>query len=171
IGILNSQDQANAARAIAKWPFVDSGRIGIWGWSGGGSSTLNGMFRYPDVYAMGMAVGPGPDVRYYETGCHGGCCALSQRRAAAYKQSSAITFASQLKGELLVVHGTGDDNVHYQGTEALINALVAAGKQFRMMAYPNRSHGIYEGEGTSRHLFGLLTGFLNEKLPSGARGE
>lgn len=171
IGILNSQDQANAARAIAKWPFVDSGRIGIWGWSGGGSSTLNGMFRYPDVYAMGMAVAPVADIRYYDTIYQERYCGLPQDRADEYKQSSPITFASQLKGELLVVHGTGDDNVHYQGTEALINALVAAGKQFRMMAYPNRSHGIYEGEGTSRHLFGLLTGFLNEKLPSGARGE
>lgn len=70
-----------------------------------------------------------------------------------------------------MVHGTGDDNVHYQGTEELINALIASGKQFRMMAYPNRSHGIYEGRGTTRHLFSLLTSFLMENLPAGARAE
>jgi dipeptidyl-peptidase-4 len=72
-----------------------------------------------------------------------------------------------LKGKLLIVHGTGDDNVHYQGTEALINALVAANKQFSMFAYPNRSHSISEGTGTSKHLMGLLTRYLHEKLPAG----
>ena len=85
--------------------------------------------------------------------------------------TAGFTFAGQLKGDLLIVHGTGDDNVHYQGTEALINALVTSGKPFTMMAYPNRSHGIYEGAGTTRHVFGLLTRFLNEKLPPGPRGE
>jgi dipeptidyl-peptidase-4 len=84
-----------------------------------------------------------------------------------YKQSSPVTFAANLKGQLLIVHGTGDDNVHYQGTEALIDALVAANKPFTMMAYPNRSHGIFEGRGTTLHLYGLLTRFLNEKLPPG----
>jgi dipeptidyl-peptidase-4 len=171
IGIRNSLDQANAARAIAKWPFVDATRIGIWGWSGGGSSTLNAMFRYPDVYQVGVSVAPVPDIRYYDTIYQERYCGLPQDHLDEYKQSSPITFANQLKGQLLVVHGTGDDNVHYQGTEALINALVAANKQFTMMAYPNRSHGIYEGVGTTRHLYGLLTRFLNEKLPPGPRGE
>jgi len=80
-----------------------------------------------------------------------------------------VTFANQLKGNLLVVHGSGDDNVHYQGTEELVNALVAANKDFRMMVYPNRSHGIYEGAGTRKHLYTLLTNYLNEKLPPGPR--
>jgi dipeptidyl-peptidase-4 len=171
MGIRNSSDQANAARAISKWPFVDTTRIGVWGWSGGGSSTLNAMFRYPDVYQVGLSVAPVPDIRYYDTIYQERYCGLPQDHPEEYKQSSPITFASQLQGQLLLVHGTGDDNVHYQGSEALINAMIAANKQFTMMAYPNRSHGIYEGAGTTRHLYGLLTRFLNEKLPSGPRGE
>ncbi|MBL8168021.1 MAG: S9 family peptidase, partial [Acidobacteria bacterium] len=171
MGIRNSSDQASAARVISKWPFVDAARIGIWGWSGGGSSTLNAMFRYPDVYKVGMSVAPVPDIRYYDTIYQERYCGLPQDHPDEYKQSSPITFASQLQGQLLLVHGTGDDNVHYQGSEALINALIAANKQFTMMAYPNRSHGIYEGPGTTRHLYGLLTRFLNEKLPPGARRE
>lgn len=167
MGIVNSGDQAAAARAISKWQFVDPTRIGIWGWSGGGSSTLNAMFRYPDVYAVGMSVAPVPDIHYYDSIYQERYCGLPQEHPDEWKQSSPVTFAGQLKGSLLVVHGTGDDNVHYQGTEALINALVAANKQFSMMAYPNRSHGIYEGAGTTRHLFGLLTRFLQEKLPAG----
>ncbi len=171
MGVINSQDQANAARAVSRWPFVDPARIGIWGWSGGGSSSLNAIFRYTDVYSMAMAVAPVPDLRYYDTIYQERYCGLPQDNPEEYKQSSPITFAHQLKGHLLIVHGTGDDNVHYQGTEALINALVAANKQFTMMAYPNRSHGIYEGPGTTRHLYGLLTRFLNEKLPPGPRTE
>jgi dipeptidyl-peptidase-4 len=169
MGIVNSQDQASAARAISKWPFVDPARIGIWGWSGGGSSTLNAIFRYGDVYQVGLSVAPVPDLRYYDTIYQERYCGLPQNHPDEYKASSPITFANQLKGQLLVVHGTGDDNVHYQGTEALINALVAANKPFQMMAYPNRSHGIYEGPGTTRHLYGLFTRFITEKLPAGAR--
>ncbi len=169
IGVVNSQDQANAVKAIIKWPFVDPARVGIWGWSGGGSSTLNAMFRYPDLYRTGIAVAPVPDIRYYDTIYQERYCGLPQDHPDEYKQSSPITFAGQLRGQLLVVHGSGDDNVHYQGTESLINALVAANKPFTMMVYPNRSHGIYEGPGTRRHLFGLLTRFLKEKLPSEPR--
>jgi dipeptidyl-peptidase-4 len=169
MGIVNSGDQAAAVREIIKWPFIDSTRVGVWGWSGGGSSTLNAMFRHPDLYKVGVAVAPVADIRYYDTIYQERYCGLPQDHPDEYKQSSPITFAGQLKGELLVVHGTGDDNVHYQGTEALINALVAANKQFQMMAYPNRSHGIYEGAGTTRHLYGLLTRFLNERLSAGPR--
>ena len=81
--------------------------------------------------------------------------------------NSPITFANGLKGNLLIIHGTGDDNVHYQGTEALINALVAANKQFSTFSYPNRSHSISEGTGTQRHLLGMMTKYLNERLPAG----
>lgn len=169
VGIVNAGDQAAAVRAITKWPFIDAGRVGVWGWSGGGSSTLNAMFRFPDLYHVGMAVAPVPDIRFYDTIYQERYCGLPQDRPEEYKQSSPITFASQLKGQLLIVHGTGDDNVHYQGTESLVNALVAANKQFTMMAYPNRSHGIYEGAGTTRHLYELLTRFLNDKLPPGPR--
>jgi dipeptidyl-peptidase-4 len=164
IGIVNSGDQAAAARAISKWPFVDPARIGIWGWSGGGSSTLNALFRYPDVYSTGVSVAPVPDIRYYDTIYQERYCGLPQDHPEEWKQSSPITFAGQLKGNLLIIHGTGDDNVHYQGTEALINSLISAKKQFSMMSYPNRSHGIHEGPGTQQHLFDLMTKYIKERL-------
>jgi dipeptidyl-peptidase-4 len=170
IGIISSRDQAMAVKAIAaQFPYVDGGRIGIWGWSGGGVSTLNAMFRYPDVFHTGMAVASLPDLRYYDTIYQERYMGLPQESPEAYEQSSPITFAHQLEGNLLLVHGTGDDNVHYQGVEALINKLVEHNKHFTMMAYPNRSHGIYEGPGTTRHLYGLLTRYLQENLAPGPR--
>jgi len=169
MGIINSLDQANAARAISKWAYVDSSRIAIWGWSGGGSATLNAMFRYPDVYQVGLAVAPVADLRLYDTIYQERYCGLPQDHPEEYKKSSPVTFASQLKGQLLIVHGTGDDNVHYQATEKLIDELIAANKPFTIMPYPNRSHSINEGAGTTRHLYGLLTRYLNEKLPPGGR--
>src|ERR1044072_9059237 len=164
MGIVNSSEQAAAARASAKCPVVDAARIAIWGWSRDGYAALNAMFRYPDIYKTGVSVAPVPDIRYYDSIYQERYCGLPQNHPDEYKQSSPITFAGNLKGNLLVVHGTGDDNVHYQGTEALINALVAANKQFSMMSYPNRSHGIFEGPGTQRHLFGLLTRYIKENL-------
>ena len=118
---------------------------------------------------MGMSVAPVPDLRYYDTIYQERYGGLPQDHPEEWKQSSPITFAGQLQGQLLVVHGTGDDNVHYQGTEAMIDKLIAANKQFSIMPYPNRSHGISEGPGTMRHLFGLLTRYLNENLPAGGR--
>jgi dipeptidyl-peptidase 4 len=169
-GVVNSADQANAVKAMtAKMPYLDASRVGIWGWSGGGVSTLNAMFRYADIYKMGMAVAPVPDQRFYDTIYTERYMGLPDANAADYKQSSPITFANGLKGDLLIVHGTGDDNVHYQGTEVLINELIKLNKPFSMMAYPNRTHSISEGENTTRHLFGLLTRYLNEHLPAGPR--
>lgn len=169
IGVLATDDQAGAARTIGRWPWVDSTRFGIWGWSGGGSMTLNLMFRTPGVYATGMAVAPVPDVHLYDTIYQERYMGLPSENEADYQRSSPLTFANQLRGNLLIVHGSGDDNVHYQGTERLVNALVAANKQFQMMVYPNRSHGIFEGEGTSLHLYSLLTRYLREHLPAGGR--
>jgi dipeptidyl-peptidase-4 len=127
------------------------------------------MFRYPDIYKTGMAVAPVPDIRLYDTIYQERYMGLPQDNPEDYTQASPVTFADKLEGNLLIVHGTGDDNVHYQGTEALINALVAANKQFTMLAYPNRSHGIYEGRGTTLHLYTLLTDYLKEHLPPGPR--
>ena len=165
MGVLNGADQAAAARAIGKWPFVDPRRLGVWGWSGGGSTTLNVMFRTPDVYRMGMAVAPVADLHYYDTIYQERYVGLPQDNPEVYRVGSPVTFASQLKGDLLVVHGSGDDNVHYQNTEALVNALVKANKPFQLMVYPNRTHCICEGEGTSIHLYSLLTRYLSEHLP------
>jgi dipeptidyl-peptidase-4 len=169
IGVITSEDQAGAARTISRWSWVDSTRLGVWGWSGGGSSTLNLMFRYPGLYRMGMAVAPVPDMHLYDTIYQERYMGLPQENEEDYKQGSPITFADRLKGELLIVHGSGDDNVHYQGTERLVNALVAAGKPFQLMVYPNRTHGIFEGEGTTLHVYSLLTRFLTEHLPAGPR--
>ena len=169
IGILASADQAAATREIIQWPFVDSERVGIWGWSGGGSMSLNAIFRYPDLYHTAMSVAPVPDQHFYDTIYQERYMGLPSENADGYRLGSPITFAHQLEGNLLIVHGTGDDNVHYQGTEALINVLIGANKQFTMMAYPNRSHGINEGPNTTRHLFYLLTDYLNRNLPPGPR--
>jgi dipeptidyl-peptidase-4 len=169
IGVYASEDQTGAARAIGRWSWVDSTRFGVWGWSGGGSMTLNLMFRSPGVYQTGMAVAPVPDVHLYDTIYQERYMGLPQQNEADYVASSPLTYADRLRGNLLVVHGSGDDNVHYQGTERLINALVAANKQFKLMTYPNRSHGIFEGEGTTLHLFTQLTNFLLKNLPPGPR--
>ncbi len=170
VGTLASADQAAAVRRILEQrPYVDPDRIGVWGWSGGGSMTLNALFRYPELYRVGMAVAPVPDQRYYDTIYQERYMGRPQDNPEGYRRGSPITYASALRGELLLVHGTGDDNVHYQGTAALVDRLVAAGKQFAMMAYPNRTHAIAEGAGTRRHLYGLLTRFLHEHLPAGPR--
>jgi dipeptidyl-peptidase-4 len=169
VGVLNSADQAAAARTIRGWPWVDSTRIGVWGWSGGGSMTLNLMFRYPEIYRTGMSVAPVADERLYDTIYQERYMGLPQENAAEYREGSALTFAGQLKGNLLVVHGSGDDNVHYQGTERLVNALVAANRPFTMMVYPNRTHCICEGDQTTLHLFSLLTRYLEQNLAAGGR--
>jgi dipeptidyl-peptidase-4 len=154
---------------MGRWPWVDSTRIGVWGWSGGGSTTLQLMFRYPELYRTGMAVAPVPDQRLYDTIYQERYMGLPQENEAAYREGSAITYADRLRGDLLVVHGSGDDNVHYQGTERLVNALVAANRPFDLMVYPNRTHCICEGDGTGLHLYALLTRYLEQHLPAGGR--
>ena len=144
VGVLASQDQAAAVRAINQWSFVDSTRIGIWGWSGGGSMTLNALFRYPEVYHMGMSVAPVPDQRYYDTIYQERYMSTPQDNPDGYREGSPITYAQNLQGDLLLVHGTGDDNVHYQGSEALINKLIEHNKHFTMMTY---------ADGCVRHFF------------------
>ena len=168
IGTLASRDQAAANRAIREWSFVDGDRIGIWGWSGGGSMTLNMMFRYPELYGTGMSVAPVPDQRYYDAIYQERYSGTLDLYAVGYRRGSPIHHVDGLEGNLLLVHGTGDDNVHYQGSEALINAMIEKNKVFTMMAYPNRSHGIFEGANTTRHLFALLTRYLKENVPPGA---
>jgi dipeptidyl-peptidase-4 len=165
IGILASADQAAAVEALLqKWPYLDAGRVGVWGWSGGGSMTLNAMFRYPDIYKTGIAVAFVSDQRLYDTIYQERYMGLPKDNEEGFKNGSPITFASELKGNLLIIHGTGDDNVHYQGFEKLVNELIAHRKRFTMMAYPNRSHGIYEGKNTTMHLYELMTRYLKENL-------
>jgi dipeptidyl-peptidase-4 len=170
IGTVAVEDQTAAARAILRHrPYVDSTRVGVWGWSGGGSSTLSLLFRSPDVYRMGMAVAPVTNQRFYDTIYEERYMGLPQDDPDVYRTASPISYVRGLRGDLLLVHGSGDDNVHYQNSESLINALVAANKPFTMMDYPNRTHCICEGQNTSRHLFELLTRYLHEHLPAGPR--
>ena len=167
IGPLSSKEQADAVHAFARTrPYADSDRVAIWGWSGGGSSTLNAMFRFPDVYKVGMAVAPVADQRLYDTIYEERYVGLPSTNAHGYDVGSPINFAQGLRGKLLVVHGSGDDNVHYQGTERLVNRLVSLDKEFDMMVYPNRTHCICEGAGTTLHLYSLLTRYLLTNLPA-----
>ena len=168
--MLASEDQAAALRAVLRErPYLDPTRIAVWGWSGGGSMTLNLMFRHPELYAVGMSVAPVPDQRLYDTIYQERYMGLPQRNAEGYRLGSPITYAEGLRGKLLLVHGSGDDNVHYQGTERLVNRLVELGKPFDFMAYPNRSHCICEGPGTTLHVYSLLTRYLTTNLPAGPR--
>jgi len=170
LGILASADQAAATRVVIKSrPYVDPSRIGIWGWSGGGSMSLNAIFRYPDLYHTAMAIAFISDQRLYDTIYQERYMGLPSDNEEGYRNGSPITFAHQLKGHLLLIHGTGDDNCHYQSCEALVNELIRHNKPFSMMAYPNRSHSISEGENTGRHLYELLTRYLKENLPPGPK--
>ena len=166
VGDLSSKEQAAAIGAFAsRHPFIDTNRIGIWGWSGGGTNTLNAMFRFPDIYKVGVAIAPVPDQRFYDTIYQERYMGLPKGNADGYKRGSAINFAEGLKGKLLIIHGSGDDNVHYQGTERLVNRLVELGKPFDLMVYPNRTHTISEGPGTSAHIFQLIARYFVEHLP------
>lgn len=171
IGLINIRDQAMAAKEILKWPYVDSSRVAVHGWSGGGSSTLNLMFQYPEIYKTGISVAAVDDQLTYDN--------IYQERymgvpiddagRAPFIKGSPVTYAKNLRGNLLLIHGTGDDNVHYKNAELMINELVKNNKQFQLMSYPNRTHSISEGAGTTLHLQTLFTKFLKEKCPPGGR--
>ena len=144
-------------------------RIGITGWSGGGSQTLNSMFRYPDVFHTGIAIAFVADQRLYDTIYQERYMNTPQNNPEGYRKGSPISYAAGLKGNLLLIHGTGDDNVHYQNCEMLVNELVRHGKIFSQISYPMRSHGIYEGEGTSLHLRKTMADYWLKNLPAGGK--
>ena len=169
IGILASLDQAAAARKIMEWDFVDPERIGIWGWSGGGSMTLNCLFRFPEIYKMGIAIAFVSHQKFYDTCYQERYMGLPDDNEYGYREGSPITHAHKLEGKLLIIHGSADDNVHFQNFERLVDELVKHNKKFSMMVYPMRSHGIYEGENTSRHLREMMTWYLKDNLPAGPK--
>lgn len=165
LGILNAREEAVGVRALLKqFTFLDPQRVGIWGWSGGGTSSLDAIFQYPDLYRTAIAVAPVPDRRLYDTIYEERYMGLPKDQLKAYTAGSPITRAKSLQGHLLLIHGTGDDNVHYQGVEKLINELIIHNKAFTVMPYPNRDHAINIGKGTSRHLYELMTSYLKEHL-------
>jgi dipeptidyl-peptidase-4 len=170
VGELSSREQADAIRALAaERPYVDLDRVAIYGASGGGTNTLNAMFRYPELYKVGISLAPVPDQRLYDTIYQERYMGLPAENEQGYFRGSAINFADRLRGRLLLIHGTGDDNVHYQGTERLVNRLIENGKLFDMMSYPNRTHALSEGTGTALHRQRLTARYVLEHLPAGAK--
>lgn len=165
IGVNAPKDQAAAVKAILKErTYLDPGRVGIWGWSGGGSMTLNAMLKYPDIYKVGISIAPVPDQRLYDSFYQERYMLTPELNPEGFFNGSPLNFANGLKGQLLLIHGTGDDNCHYQGTERMINEFIKHKKQFTMFAYPNRSHGIYEGTNTSIHLREMMFNFFKRNL-------
>ena len=170
VGVVSTRDQVEALRHLAaQRSYVDASRVAVWGWSGGGTNTLNLMFRAPDVYQVGVSVAPVPVQKLYDTIYQERYMGLPDSNPEGFKSGAAINFAEGLKGRLLIVHGTGDDNVHFQGSQMLINRLIELGKSFEFMEYPNRTHAISEGKGTSLHVYSLITRYIEEHLQAGPR--
>lgn len=169
IGILAPQDQAACAKKIMEWNFVDPERIGIWGWSGGGSNTLNCMFRYPEIYKTGIAIAFISDQLLYDNIYQERYMNLPENNPEGYRDGSPISHAKNLKGNLLLIHGSADDNCHYQSCQLLVNELIRQNKYFTMIDYPMRSHSINERENTTLHLRMTMLNFLKMNLPAGAK--
>lgn len=170
IGPLSSQDQSEALVAMQdRFPYLDGDRVGVWGHSGGGSMTLNLLFRYPEQYHVGIAVASVPDQKLYDSIYQERYSGLLGENEDAYRAGSPITHAKNLVGKLLLIHGTADDNVHYEGAEALINELVKLNKPFDMLAYPGRRHGVGRYAGTKLHRYASMARYFLEHLPAGPR--
>lgn len=170
VGTFASEDQARGIQDLARqYSYIDASRIGITGWSGGGSQTLNCMFRYPEVFRTGIAIAFVADQRTYDTIYQERYMNTPQDNPDGYRKGSPITYAEGLKGNLLLIHGTGDDNVHYQNCEMLVNKLVEYGKIFSQLSYPLRSHSISERPGTTLHLRMSMADYWLKNLPAGGR--
>jgi len=163
LGKLETQDQIDAAKYLKTLPYVDPGRVGIWGWSYGGYMTALCMTLGADVFKTGIAVSPVTNWRFYDTIYTERYLKRPQDNPSGYDDNSPVTHADKLRGNFLLIHGTGDDNVHFQNSIEFVNALIAAGRSFRSFYYPNRNHGIYGGN-TRQHLYQMMTDFIVEKL-------
>ena len=170
LGPLSTEEQAAGLKALARLcPFVDLSRVAIWGWSGGGSNTLNAMFRKPDVYHVGIAVVPKPQPQYYNAGYQEIYMRTPKDNPEGYRTCAPITYAEGLRGDLLIITGSGETNTHIEITEGLVDRLIALGKRFDYFVYPNRDHGLHEGKGTDVHVRMLIARYLIEHLPPGPR--
>ena len=170
IGSINIRDQAMAMnKLLTDKSYFDKDRVAVWGWSGGGSSTLNLMFQYPDIFKTGISIAAVGNQLFYDNIYQERYMGLPIENRQDFINGSPITHVKGLKGSLLYIHGTGDDNVHYANAEVLINELIKYNKQFQFMAYPNRSHSISEGEGTREHLQTLYTNFLKQHCLPGVK--
>jgi len=170
IGLLNSRQQDEAIVQFTRdHPFVDASRIGMWGHSGGGSATLNEIFRHPGRLAAGVSIAPEADQALYDSIYQERYMGLPSTNPKGYHDGSPINVADGLADPLLIIHGSGDDNVHFQATEMLVDKLISLEKPFQFMDYPNRTHSIAEGQGTLEHRFTLMLHFFEEHVPPGPR--
>lgn len=170
VGDINVRDMAMGFKKLAEMnPYFDKDRVAVWGWSGGGSSTLNLLFRHPEIFQTGISIAAVANQLFYDNIYQERYMGLPQENRDDFINGSPVTYAKNLKGNLLYIHGTGDDNVHFSNAEVLVNELIKQGKQFQYMPYPNRSHGISEGPGTFEHLSTLYTNYLKAHCPPGAR--
>ena len=169
IGTLNIADMAAAAKKILERPYMDKSRVAVWGWSGGGSSTLNLMFNYPEIFKTGVSIAAVGNQLNYDNIYQERYMGLPQENMDDFVKGSPINNVKGLQGKLLYIHGTGDDNVHYDNAEMLLNELIKNNKQFEFMAYPNRTHNISEGLGTREHLSTLYTNFIRKNCEPGGR--
>ncbi|MBN8688614.1 MAG: S9 family peptidase [Chitinophagales bacterium] len=165
IGLLAADDQAAAAKKIIQtYSFIDSAHVGMWGWSGGGQMTLHGLFRHGDVFKTGIAVSFVALQNLYDNVYQERYMGLPDDNQYGYKEGSPLTHAGKLQGKLMIIHGTGDDNVHYQNFEMLVNELIKNNKLFSMQSYPNRDHGIWQGVNTTLHLRRTMENFWKLNL-------
>ena len=163
LGKYEVEDQISAAKKLAQLPYIDASRIGIWGWSYGGFMSSNALFKGNDVFKMAIAVAPVTSWRFYDTIYTERYMTTPQENPSGYDENSPINHVDKLKGDFLLIHGTGDDNVHVQNTMRMVEALIQADKQFEWMIYPDKNHGIYGGN-TRLHLYKKMTNFINETL-------
>ena len=170
LGPVSTEEQEAGLKELGRmYPYVDLSRVGIWGWSGGGSNTLNAMFRKPDSYHVGIAVVPKPQPHLYNAWFQEIFMRTREVNPEGYEQAAAINFADGLKGKLLIITGSGETNTHIQIIEGLVDRLIELGKPFDYMVYPNRDHGLREGNGTLVHVRMLIIRYLVEHLPPGPR--
>ena len=170
IGDVNITDMAKGfSKMLEMKAYMDKERTAVWGWSGGGSSTLHLLFRYPNLFQTGIAIAAVANQLFYDNIYQERYMGLPQENREDFINGSPVTYAKNLKGNLLYIHGTGDDNVHYANAELLLNELIKYNKQFQFMAYPNRTHSISEGAGTFEHLSTLYTNYLRAHCPPGAK--
>lgn len=165
-GQVNIRDMAMGIRKVLEQSYIDKNRVAVWGWSGGGSSTLHLLFQFPDMFQTGISIAPVTNLLLYDNIYTERYMGLPAENREDFIKGSAITHSKGLKGNLLLIHGTGDDNVHYGNAEALVDVLVKEEKQFQFMAYPNKTHSL---EGTYNHLTKLYSEFLRKHCPPGAK--
>jgi dipeptidyl-peptidase-4 len=164
LGKYEVQDQIDAAKELGKLSYINKNEIGIWGWSYGGFMSSNCILKGNDVFKMAIAVAPVTSWRFYDSVYTERYMQTPQENPSGYDENSPLNFAKLLTGNYLLVHGSGDDNVHVQNSMRMTNALIEANKPFEQAIYPDRTHGIYRGKNTRLHLYNKMTKFIETNL-------